>query len=316
MPTKINNATKQLALQKLRDGLSPKEVSDLTGVSPRTLQTWKQRHIEGKGVPARKPVQMPGVKPIQVADGVGGLDEREKTTLDFEESPTPVEKKGIVDNALNSLKGMLGMDPTKEAKAPPIVSAKLNAKQQQFVDAAAPTLALAAMAIATWMWGRIGPEYSVLAPDEKVAERIVTPLLRVYARHSNFLTDINPDVADIGASMFALVGYVHVSLGLYQQIKREKEDYEQGYAPENNVSGIHRSAAPQSEDGTRNQSRGYADVRRKRGVNGEEHGRDGGTTGSVDLSHLTDKQAREHEALSRLAQLDFEHRARRSGRPA
>ncbi len=318
MPVKIPAATKQLALQKLRDGLSVKEVTDLTGVSARTIQTWKQRHTAKSGIPAGKTVQIPQAQATQTT---ATNAQEDKTTLDFAESPAPVDKKGVVDSALSSFKAMLGINEEKGTKAPPIVSAKLNAKQQQFVDAASPTLSLAAMALAAWLWGRIGPEYSELAPDEKVAERIVTPLLRVYARHSNFLTDINPDLADIGASMFALVGYVHVSLGLYQHIKREREEYEQGYEPQENVSGINRrtyrgGTTAESENGSRNTRDRRGDVPGPGGINGGIDGRNDGHLASVNLSALPDKEARQYEALSRLAQLDYQHRARRSGRSA
>lgn len=296
MPVKIPTPTKQLALQKLRDGLSPKEVADLTGVSVTSLKSWRAK----MGIGAGNSGQIPPVTPA-------AKDTEEKTTLDFEESPSPVEKKTIVDSAFSSLKGMLGI--SDEKKPSPIITAKLDAKRQAFVDAATPTLSLAAIALATYMWGRIGPEYGALAPDEKVSQRIVEPLLRVYARHASFLTDINPDIADIGASMFALVGYVHVSMGMYQHIKKEVEDNEQ----ESNNPRNHTNPT-RHESGTSNPDDRPTPIQRRRRTDDSVNGGDGGYTNDVNSTHLPEKEWRQYQALSRLSQLDFEHRARRSNR--
>lgn len=311
MPVKVPKATKDLAYQKLRDGLSNKEVADLTGLSMRSIGRMKSLLSEKMAMPARS---APSVNDPQITPE---STPHTGATLDFEESPAPVEKKSAVDSAMASLKGMLGIKDEKSAKSPPIVSAKLDAKKQAFVDAASPTLSLALMSLATWLWGKIGPEYSHLAPDEKVAQRIVEPLLRVYARHADFLTDINPDVADIGASLFALVGYVHVSLGLYQQIKQEKLDYEQGYSQDENISGIRRrAAATESEDRAGNASRGYAPIQRPSYGNIGANGGNARTANTVNQPNLTDKEARQHAALSRLSELDYLSRSRRSGKVA
>lgn len=311
MGTKIPVATKRLALQKLRDGLSQKEVADLTGLSARSIGrlkaslTVKSAAPSGSAQPGQVSQSTPPAEPETSSE--------DKTTLDFQDSPAPVEKKNVVDSALSSLKGMLGIADKKDDKAAqPVFSAKLDARRQQFVDSAAPTLSLAFMALASWMWGRIGPEYSVLAPDEKVAQRIVEPLLRIYARHANFMTDVNPDVADVGASMFALVGYVHVSLKLYQEIKAQKEADDEGGQTGANGRGWRVYGPDATEGGTGNQSDRYAPVQRASGGNGSVNGANDGRPGGVNLSHLTDKEQRQFEALSRLSQLDYQHRARRS----
>jgi|SRR6266567_3908348 len=314
MPTKITPATKQLALQKLRDGLTVKEVADLTGVSVRTLQDWNRKQSGKSGIPGGKPAQTQGAAPSST-DAQKAQEQAQdgKTTLEFEDSPAPPEKRGIVDEAMRSLKGMLGIADKQETKTPPVVlSAKLDPRRQQFVDSASPTLALAAMALAAWLWGRIGSEYSALAPDEKAAQRIVEPLLRIYARHAQFMTDINPDVADVGASMFALVAYVHVSLDIYQRIKQEKEE-EYGTG-EWNVRDSRRYRAPAESTASHASSR-HADVSGDGGANGSVNGANGRDTGGIDLAHLSDKEAAQHAALSRLSELDYQHRARRSGRP-
>ena len=311
MYPKMNPATKQLALQKLRDGLSNKEVADLTGLSPRSIGRLKAS-LNGKSAVPSGGAQ-PGKAAPPAQEDKPQTGNEEKTTIDFEDSPAPVEKKNVVDSALSSLKGMLGIADKKDDKAAqPAFSPPLDARRKQFVESAAPTASLAFMALAAWLWGRIGPEYSVLAPDEKVAERIVTPLLRIYARHANFMTDVNPDVADVGTSMFALVGYVHVSLKLYQEIKAQKEADDEGGQTGANGRGWRVYGPDAAEGGAGNEGNRHAPLQRASGGNGSVNGTNDGYPGSINRPDLTDKEARQYAALSRLSQLDYQHRARRS----
>jgi len=321
---KISPEAKRQAMDQARAGMSAVDAAKMYGISPKTLRQWLEKDANSSlaSTPSPSNNAAPG--------GAPGNNEQANTTLDFEESPAPVEAKGIVDSALASLKGMLGMDDKATKKATPLLSAKLDPKRQQFVDATAPTFALAAMAIGAWMWGQVGSEYAILAPDEAVAERIVTPLLRVYARHANFLTDIHPDYADIGASLFALVGYVHISLKLYHQIKLEEqlddEDLSQGqpYRGYQAPAGAdvaasrraYRTASPESESGVSHQGGRHAPLRRASGGRTERNGEHDGDSGNITGLNLSGKEAAQYEALSRLSRLDYEHRARRAGRPA
>ena len=306
MGTKINPAIKQMAIERLRQGLTAKQVADLTGVSVRTAERLRTQLKQKTAVPARSATaaNTPNVPPPTTTE-----DRQDETTiLDFVESPSPIEKQSIVDSAFDSLKGMLGISAGDDQPAPPpVFSAKLDEKQQRFVDATTPMLALGFMSLAAFLWGRIGSEYSVLAPNEVVARQIVEPLLRVYARHAQFVQVINPDMADVGASILALVGYVNVSLSLYQQIKQDKEEYEQGY------SNNRRYRPPTTESRTGNESRGYADIQRADDGHAQSNG--GHVRNDdrrVNRDDLTDKEAKQYAALSRLAALDYQHRARRS----
>lgn len=276
---------------------------NLTGLSQSTAGRVKQSYSHGKlsgTTTTTKPVTSSEI-PL-VSDEDDG-----PATLDFEESPIATNAKNPVDAAWGSLKSMLGIKTEGAPKAKPMISAKLDARKQQFVDAATPTLSLALIALATYLWSRIDPIYGELAPDEAVAQRIVEPLCRVYARHASFLTDINPDLADVGASIFALVGYVHVSMKMYTVIKQEREQDDQGNRDRSRF---------ESENGSRDQSSGQSAVRRDYRQDAEAPGRNGGTVGDLSLAHLTDKEQRQHAALSRLAELDYQHRARRAGRAA
>lgn len=315
MPTKIASATKQSALQYLREGLMPKEVSALTGVSLRTIQGWKSK-LQKSGMPAGNTPQMASVSQAQMhATNTEEEAQEDRSILDFEDSPAPIEEKSLMDSAWSSLKGMIGIkekDKEEETARPPI-SGKLDAKRQAFVDAISPTAALALILLSSWLWKKVGEEYGELAPDEKTAQRIMEPLLRIYARHSKFMVDINPDFADFSASMLALAGYVRVSIKLYEEIKRDQEYEDEDYRVRQFRQPERNSAA---ESRTGQQSSGQTTVFRQYRTN------DPATRGNVrngdafNPANLSEKEAAQHAALSRLSALDYQHRARRAFRAA
>lgn len=314
MPVKISKSTKDLAYQKLRSGLSNKEVSELTGLSLRSIGRMKSL-LDGKtAMPARNARTSQSQIPTAQDKPQTGNEQVTPPALEFQDSPAPVdsEKKNIIDQGLDSIKGMLGIKdtPKGEKKQAPPLTAKLDPKRQAFVDNITPTLTLAFVAVAGAMWQRIGNEYKQLAPDETVATRIVEPLVRVYARHAVFLTEINPDIADVGASVFALAGYVYASLALYQKIKEDKEAYEQESASPYNRDYRNPATAENTVD---NPVHRYADV--PGASQGHVRGNSQNGRDALDISRasLTPKEAREFEALSRLAELDYQSRARRSG---
>lgn len=307
MPTKVSNATKRAALEKLREGLTTKETAKLTGVSLRTVDRWKAALGQSSAKPSSTPITP---KPVE---NVAPVDEHKTTLLDFEDAPAPIEKKSVVSEALTSLKGMLGIADKKEAKTTaPVFTAKLDAKRQQFVDSFSPTLSLAFMGIASYLWGRIDADYSGLAPDDEVASKIVTPWLRIYARHADFLADINPDHVDAGASLFALFAYVNVSLKMYGIIKKEKEENEQNQDELGSRRDYRRSDVDQKGPG--NASDRPVDVRGRSRGDGQEHGGHDGDRGSINSLNLAPKEQAQYQALSRLSELDYLSRARRSGR--
>ena len=241
-------------------------------------------------------------------------NDKSQATFDVEEAPAPIKTKGVVEQALDSLKSGLGIQE-KTATPTPLkknaAGVKLTAKQQAFVESTSPTFALGFVTIATWAWGHVGQGYGkYLAPDENVALRIVSPLLRVYARHQTFLVEINPDMADIGASVFALVAYIHTSYALYEEIRENEKETGKVEHPRRNRRYEYAPSEDELDDtGDR---RSY--VRRRYRQDASTDSSDGRVENIVNFSHLSDEQTRQHEALLRLSQLDFNHRARRSGR--
>jgi hypothetical protein len=311
MPTKISNITKRQALEKLREGMSEKDVAKMYAVSIRSLTRWQGLAQQSSTVRTRKAT--PAKAPTEATpDGIAPPEET-ATPLDFQESPVPIDdkKKSIVDQGMDTIKGMLGIKDVKgEKKTAPPLTAKLDPKRQAFVDNVTPTIALGFIIMAGAWWQRIGPEYKSLTPDEDTATRIVAPLVRIYARHATFLTEINPDWADAGASLFAFVAYVYTSLGLYQKIKEEKEaaDEQQatyGYREYRNGAS--------AENGAYHSGGGYADVSGASQNDARGSGENGRTSQTIGRAHLAPKEQRQFEALSRLAELDYASRARRSG---
>jgi hypothetical protein len=294
---------KALALKLLQDkpGLSIRDLQNLSGLSYSSAQRVRANATQGV---SKEPV--PQVEPLQ-------KPETPTSSLDFQESPVPIDdkKKSIVDQGLDSIKGMLGIKDVKgEKKAAPPLTAKLDPKRQAFVDNVTPTIALGFIIMAGAWWQRIGPEYKALTPDEEAATRIVAPLVRIYARHATFLTEINPDWADAGASLFAFVAYVYTSLGLYQKIKEEKEAANEqqgtyGYREYRNGAS--------AENGAYHASSGYADVSGAGENNVGGSSENGRAPQGVSRAHLAPKEQRQFEALSRLSELDYASRTRRSG---
>jgi hypothetical protein len=321
---KTTAAKKQQAIQlkRQRPNISEQEIANLLNISRssvhRFITTSGPEQAQKTGsTPQRNNVQS-GSEQVQ---DQGSEQTTPQVGLDFEDSPVPVEKKSAVDQAFSSFKGLLGISDERDQKKapPPLLSAKLTPQQQQFVDSITPTIGLAAIALSAWIWGHMGDEYRVLAPSEEVARQIIEPLVRIYARHTPAIGEINPDYADGLSSLVALVGYVHISLELYQHIKRQKEeqDYDQGQDP-GRVNGNGRRAyrdTARPENGARNESTGYAALWRSEGTDDQHHDSNGRNPAGLGIHDLPDKERRQYEALSRLAQLDYEHRARRSIRP-
>ncbi|SRR6266700_7816385 len=314
MPTKPDVEKKKAharELLKQRPLLTTRDIQNLTGLSQSSAHRIKAS-LSQDNLKGSKTV---GIQVPSDPDQKNSEPESDsKTTLEFEASPDPVGQKSTVASAFSSLKGILGIKEGKEAPRPQTSTpVKLTEKQQRFVDATSPTIALGFMTVATAIWSKIGPEYSNLGPDEEVALRIVTPLLRIYARHNTFLVDVNPDVADIGTSLFALVGYVNVSMNLYAQIKKDKEEeYEQSGHYQN---GYYRPRnATTTENGANRAGGRYTDVRERDRQDDRSNGANVRSGEDIDSSDFT-KEERQHAALLRLSQMDFEHRARRSGRP-
>jgi len=310
---KANAAKKQLVLKLKTEhpNMSQRELANLAG----TNQSFVKRTLNQTR--ANDSVAQKTVTPV--TSDSGQVTEPTGVVLDFEESPAPVkDEKNVFDKAWDNLKAAIGFEesPDKKKKTPAPRSVKLSEKKQQFVDSVTPSISLAFVVMAAYVWNRIGPQYKSLAPSEEVAQKIMEPLVRIYARHANFMTEINPDYTDAGASLFALWGYVSSSLQMYNYIKQQEANYEEangyrayrsGYSASDSRNGVSGQEAPGGENGR------YADVSGSDRGDATGNSSNGQYTGTVNLAHLTPKQRSQYEKLSQLAAKDFEARARRSG---
>lgn len=286
----------------------------------KAIENRRKRAAERKAAPAPKKPVPPEVNESQ-QPGMGDFEEEEEEGLlfDVEAAPDglidPPTDEGTLSKVFRKL-GLKGNSTSANDEPAPraaSVTAKLNKHQQSLYDSFAPLAIQAFILVSGWTWGRLGEDYQALAPDEQTATRIIAPLMRVYARTSKIGTALNPNHADLAASMAALVGYVWTSYGLYKQIKAEKaEEYDDGYQPV--------STAPSNIRSFDERESGHSSADARRGAPGAT-GTDGRAASrgngyhesNLDLSKLSPDEQYAYEKLSRLRQLDYASRARRSG---
>jgi hypothetical protein len=251
------------------------------------------KKAQGVSTPIKKEAALtPPGEPEELSGGA---------VFDVEEAPDGTFSQ---DSALDKVFKKLGLKGTTEEKqeARTLPTAKLTKAQQSLYDSFAPLAIQAFIVSAGWMWSLMGQEYKILAPSDEVAEKIVAPIMRVYARESQIAASLNPNHTDIAASLAALVGYAWTSIMLYQEIKQEKEEYGE-YRPARPAEVRH-----DSENDGRNAIRANAhDGRATAESNGHKQP-------DIDISHLTESEQRSYKNLSRLRDLDYASRARRSGR--
>ena len=314
-------AKKQQVLQLKREHpkLTERELANLVKMSKTSvhniLAESGQNHAHMTGQPPSTDAGHAGQPPVSDQDMT---KDDQGAALDFQDSPAPVESKSLMEQGWASLKGMLGIADKQEGmKDPAPLSGPLDAKRQAFVTNITPTASLAVMLVAAHMWSKLGPEYRVLAPKEDVARRIAEPLVRIYARHASFGIEVNPDIADLGASMFAIMGYIYTSLELYQVIK-EKKEAEEAHAAEGSPNGYreYRTASTGGQNGASSQGGGLAPVSRPDYEDDRANGGHAGHADAIDRSHLTAKERAQFEALSALREQDYQSRLRRSGKAA
>jgi hypothetical protein len=302
-PTKayLEKAQHAEKLLSLNPNLTPQELYEATGVSETSARRIKKAFARNVTISKNE---------------TEDLTDDNALPVDFQESPQPVgdepTHESIVAHGKKLLRGMLGMrDETEEKKSvtPQPVQAKLTKQQQTFVNNFSPIVSYGFIIISAWCWSKAaGPEYVILQPSDDIAQKITEPLVRIFARHNSFVQSMSPDQIDVGQCIFALFAYVHSSWSMYQQMKAEKQKeeeieprYQDGYG----------GVAPTEERLNGTSNRRY-DVQQN-APNVAKYG-DDGRNGNVEYSNLTPKQEAERQALSRLSQLDFESRARRSGR--
>jgi hypothetical protein len=265
----------------------------------------KRKAAQSSKVKVPKPVTTPTPVPAP-----GATMPDESGLFDVEEAPEGIFPQG---SALDKVFKKLGLkgDTHEEKEYKGVPSAKLTKAQQSLYDSFAPLAIQAFVVCAGWSWSLVGEEYRGLAPSDEVAEKIVAPLMRIYARTSQISTSMNPNHMDAAASLAALVGYVWSSLMIYQEIKQEKAANEQSGIDSTRYNGNGQFDTSQSGYGRENSGR---DATRANGSNDRAAAQSNGNEQpGVNLSNLSESERRAYDKLSQLRERDYQSRLRRSG---
>jgi transposase len=299
--------------------MTVKQIQEIYGVSDRQARRYKER---GRIPTARKPKNpAPEKTEPGLADALEKLadsDEYKSAVFTVEEAPPNIFPE---EKPLDKVFKALGLNAKKtEEKKDRVYDPKLSKAQQSIFDSFSPLAVALFIFCAGFVWTKIDPEIGpVLAPDKDVSEKIVHPLVRIYARHSKIAAALDPDTVDFSAAMAALVGYAWTSLSMYQQIKKEKElGYE---TQQENRTDNNRQSTDTNGNGVSSPlQNGHDSTNHRRYVTRTNSSVDGSDNGSVgfaanfDPGNLKPDERYQYERLSKLRALDTASRARRSGR--
>lgn len=220
--------------------------------------------------------------------------------------PTQDEKAKIEDSFFASL----GVKAKDFINSPP---QEMTPEKEKFVHDSSQLVARGVSVVLTWVFMLLGVEYGVLAPTENESDAIVRPLMNVWARHSKVVAQISPDYVDIGNAIKGLSDYTANMLVTLQAIREDKAQYGNNrrstpgrYSPNQNEVRTNDPAIrhPDNEQGRRGDR-----VSTNGSENGLENNGDTFTNGN-----LTADEQYQYNQLSILAQRDYNHRVKQSGR--
>ena len=160
-------------------------------------------------------------------------------------------------------------------------------------------------AIMMWGFSVFGWEYGQLAPTVDYSQRMIQPVFRIIARHSEFVGNISPDADDIIECATAMSDYALYAMATMQMIREDKQSHGGQYTG----NRANESQARFNGNSTRsNDIRGFTSTRTEptQDVRNEQY--------TDTQEHLTAEQQYNRDMLQQLSIRDFETRARRSGR--
>lgn len=213
--------------------------------------------------------------------------------------PEPEEKKpSLADTVLTRI----GIKQDKNApEVKPLPGGKLNKSQEEFVETVSPLGASILIMVMGWIWAQVDADYRVLAPSQPSATAMVTPLLRIYARHNKTLIKASPDAVDWIMFINAFVLYAHSSLMMLSEINRMKREMQ------NDTNGNYEPRPQENAPNDASAGRSHLSV-----TPNENVGSNGGRSSAPD--HLSERDRQQYESLALLRDRDMQSRARRSGR--
>jgi hypothetical protein len=205
---------------------------------------------------------------------------------------------------------------------------KLNKRQQEFADTITPMFVGALILGMKWVYTRRGAEYAILAPNDEQATKMVSPLIRIWARRAK-AGGISPDTLDMMAFLGACFAYgrsvqtrlPHVQAEHYQQEHYQHEQpntYDEQRSADEYYSQFDTSEARNGYDADPYET-GYSGRNYRRGnasgaaPGGEADGGRDGLRGSVNLDNLNERERAQYRALLKLRERDIASRTRRSG---
>src|SRR5258708_32758423 len=195
--------------------MTPQEIMNVYGATMRQARRWKEN---GKIPTNRQPKNTAPPPPDKSAlfDTVPYqymADEKEVPQGELftvEQAPPDIFPE---EKPLDKVFKALGLNAKKEEKKDRVYDPKLTKPQQSIFDSFSPIAVALFIFSATWVWTRIDDvDGALLAPDKDIAEKIIHPLVRIYARHSKIAASRDPDTVDASASVAALHGYAWTSL--------------------------------------------------------------------------------------------------------
>lgn len=221
-----------------------------------------------------------------------------------ESAPPETYEQGFTDGLWASFKRMVGIEQPLDSDKKKALARPLNKQQLTFVDNVTPILAGGVHKSTGWAWQRVGQHeaYGMCAADMEISTRIVEPLVRIYARTAKFTASLDPNTADLAASLLALGSYVFVSMQMFDLVRARLAEQEEGqhggnftHSYENGYGGANgRQPSPSA-------SSDAADQQVQPG------------TAAFNPGNLSERERASFEALSRLRERDIAARTRRSG---
>ena len=303
--------------------MTVKQIQETYGVTDRQARRYKER---GKIPIARKPKNTTPA-PVDIDKEAFLRDEPENSVVHegalftVEEAPADIFPE---EKPLDKVFKALGLNAKKEEpKKDRVYDPKLNKAQQSIFDSFSPLVVALFIFCAGTVWTKIDAEIGpILVPDKDVAEKVIHPLVRIYARHSKIAAALDPDTVDFSAAMAALVGYAWTSLSMYQEIKKRKElGYEDTQTEPDINTRRNGSISDTARDNYSSSSKnGHDSTSHRRNATRADSSINGANNDSVgfannfNASNLDANERYQYEKLSQLRSLDIASRARRSGR--
>jgi hypothetical protein len=215
--------------------------------------------------------------------------------------PTEEEKKITLENMYKKL----GVKAKEFIESPVL---EITPEKEKLINRSSIMAARIFSAVMMWGFSVFGWEYGQVAPTVDHSQRMLEPIFRIIARHSEFVGTISPDADDVVECATAMSDYALYAMAMMQHIREDKAANNGRYTGTSNHrvnegQTRYNSNAPRSND-----LRGPTSASQEPTQNARirEH--------PYSEEHLTTDQQYNRDMLRQLSIRDFETRSRRQGR--